>query len=407
MKKTGWVIGSVVLAGAFFAFTVLSILNITNRQDGGALTAKDSLALCDYAIEAFCSGTYYTSRVLDQNVSYDTYDQWYDELSKAQQYYDAAAQCTKLLHEQVDDDTFQSMISAQNQQTFSFIETAYAAESNDIIQVFDSAQAGQRLRTLADFLNSDMQYANSALKTANGEITAEAWTNFGDVAASREVGARIVRSGCKVTVLIAAEMGIAPAIPFVIPKGIVSLGGAATAAQLTDDALYLFKGEAGYDNCTYTITSLQGNAVNYAKDGAKWLFLSDSNGNPAISAANATEDIRSLVLNDPFVGINLSKDGATMTSGNLDDAIAYAQALKDSEGLLDEIRALQNQLAASNTNTGTTTPSTPVSPDGTVSFDVSDLAGTWQMAWNVTPTAFGQPLNPNSKGPIRRLVVID
>ena len=340
MKKTGWMIGIIVFAVIFVVFAVLTILNINDKQNERTdLSQKDMIQTTTSAIQAFCAGVYYTNSVLDANVQYDTYDAWQADLDKALVYYETAGDYTRMLAET---DTLMGI--SQHSSVFSFVRTAYAAESSEMIQIFDSAQAGHRLKALADFLNADMAYAQSALKMANGDITADAWDNYGDVAASRETAARALRSGCKVTVLAAVQAGTGvPAIPFMIPSGVVSLGGAATAVQLTDDAAFIFMGEAGYDNCTYTLPALTSGTMGAVKNSAEWLFMSSSG---EISAHDSASDIRTIVKTDPFVGIDIQGNTATMTCGDLNDAIAYAQALKDGESLLDEILALQNLLAA-------------------------------------------------------------
>lgn len=351
MKKTGLIIGTIIFAVLFFVFAVLIVLNANNTgvaQDSGAdETAKSTQG----AIDAFTAGIYYTQMVIDPNVEYDSYEAWESDLEQARSCFETAQVYVDEMASQVEDST---LVSIGEARPFTLVRTAYAAEASDIIQVYESAEKGQRIKALADFLGSDMQYALSALEQADNQIAGH-WNHVGDVWAAREGAARIVRSGCKVTVLTAVSIGVGvPSVPFVIPSGIVSLGGAGTAVQLTDDAAFIFKGADDFENCTYTYTNIKKTALETAKTGAQWLFMNNQGG--TLKTFNAIKDIRGIMADKEFIGIDIQGDVATMTSGDLNDAVAYAQALRDGETLLDEIRSLQNKLAL--LNTGGTVSST-------------------------------------------------
>lgn len=378
MKKTGWIIGTIIFTALFFVFAVLTIFNTNNNTGVAQRSGVDETALSTQgAIDAFTAGVYYTQMVIDPNIEYDSYEAWESDLEQARSCFETAQKYVDEMTAQVEDSTCVGMGAAQ---PFSLVTTAYAAEAGDIIQVYDTAEKGQRIKALADFLGSDMRYALSALEQADNEIAGK-WNHVGDVWAAREGAARIVRSGCKVTVLTAVGIGVGvPSVPFVIPSGIVSLGGVGTAVQLTDDAAFIFKGADNFDNCTYTYTNIKETALGTAKKGVQWLFMDNQGG--TLKTFDAMKDIRSIMTDKAFVGLNIQGDTAKMTSGDLNDAVAYAQALRDGETLLEEIYALQNKLAQIDTGQVSETAATDVPPfentqKPAAAQDFSALEGTW------------------------------
>lgn len=364
MKKTGWIIGTIIFAALLFVFVILTILNSSNTDVAQDSSTDETAKSTQSAIDAFTAGVYYTQMVIDPNVEYDSYEAWKSDLKQARIYFETAQVYVDEMTATIEDS---GLVGIQSAQPFSLFRTAYAAESHEIIQVYKTAEKGQRIKALADFLSSDMQYALSALEQADNEI-AEHWNHVGDVWAAREGAARIVRSGCKVTVLTAVGIGVGiPSVPFAIPSAIVSLGGAGTAVQLTDDTAFILKGADDFDNCTYTYTNMKETTFGAVKNSVQWLFIDNRSG--TLKTFDAIKDIRGIMTDKEFVGLNIQGDVATMTSGDLNDAVAYAQALRDGETLLDEIRSLQNKLAL--LNTGGTVSSTDET--NIVSASESDL----------------------------------
>ncbi len=374
MKKTVWITGTIIFTFMFVLFAVLTISSVSDKSTASVQSKgeiKTALMLQD-AIDSFITGVYYTNNVLDANIPYDSYEAWKSDLEQAKS-------CFKKAQININDiwliEEKGAFVGAL--QKFLLFRTAYAAKADDIIQVYDTAEKGQRIKALADFLGSDMRQALSALESADAQV-ADHWNNAGDIWAAREGAARIIRSGCKVTVLTAVGIGVGvPAVPFVIPSGIISIGGAATAVQLADDAAFIFKGADGFDNCTYTFTKTAGSAINTAKKSAKWLFI-DNNGG-TLKPFDTIKDIRDIMTDKEFIGLNIQGGTANMTSGDLNDAVSYAKALRDGETLLDEILALQNQLAQIDTGTVSIPETIDDSLSGTTaaSQDFSSLQGTW------------------------------
>jgi|GEM_PF-3056156 len=344
MKKIGWIIGTIIFTALFFVFAALTVLNGNNTGIAQGSRADETVKSTQEAIDAFIAGIYYTQMVIDPNVEYDSYENWKNDLEQARSCFETAQVYVAEMSSQVEDST---LVGLSDARSFTLIRTAYAAETSDIIQVYESAEKGRRIKALADFLETDMQSALSALEQADNEIAGH-WNHVGDVWAAREGAARIVRSGCKVTVLTAVGIGVGvPSAPFVIPSGILSLGGAGTAIQLTDDVAFIFKGSDDFENCTYTYTNMKKTALETAKTGAQWLFMNNQGG--TLKTFDTIQDIRGIMADEEFVGIEIQGDVATMTRGDLNDAVTYAQALRDGETLLDEIRSLQNKLAQINT----------------------------------------------------------
>jgi hypothetical protein len=94
-------------------------------------------------------------------------------------------------------------ITQENKINISFLETAYAYyDKDEITRMFDAAPAGRKIRTLAKKLNVSAKKAYSILKMSQAELEAEAWNQAGDTFENLENGAKAVKNGCKVGLMV-------------------------------------------------------------------------------------------------------------------------------------------------------------------------------------------------------------
>jgi hypothetical protein len=421
MKKTGWIVGIVILSLLSVVLIVMTMIYAADSDDtvanaGGdtVLKGSDATVLARKASELYCFAVYYTDKALSTDPQSVSYEEWGGYLNNAKAYWDALEEVTDLLDVSVTDESFEDMFSKQAADEFALINTAHALEAKEILQVFDAAPAGKRLRTLAKHLNSDMKYARAALKMANGQITAEAWNNFGDTAQKLESAARGLRSAGKVAATAAGLMATG-GVSGVLESGVLTVSGADTLMQIADDGAFIALGEK-YDSNEFVA------ALNKTQDtwshvsGPVDVMFGDMNDpmDATMFMLTTADNIRSLLQEGKFLGYDLKAalkgNGAVKTEIDAAEMVQYLQASANGQELPEEVMpvvtALVNQLgmeyeaiAAVMTGTDaspvadTITDTDTDSLTGTLTSqqeDLPQLSGTfiYEYTINTTPTSY-------------------
>lgn len=432
MKNTNWIIGIVILSILCVVLILLTIPNIaeTNHQridtDGKQmLGGSDATILARKASELYCHAIYYTDKALRADPQNITYEEWSGDMDRAEEYWAGLETVSNLLDKSVTDQTFEAMFTEQQSRDFALIQTAYALDAKKVLQVFDSAPAGKRLRTLAKHLKSDLKYARAALKMANGQITAEEWNNFGDTSQKLESAARGLRSAGKVAATAAGLMATGGASG-VFEVGALTVSGADTLMQIADDGAFIALGDK-YDSNEF-VAALNKTQDTWGKVAGPVDVLFGNMNDPmdaTMFMLTTADNVRSVLKEGKFLGYDLNAafkgDGATKTTA---DAAELAQAmLADANGgdvppelrpILDAMKQQGNYDAIFTALTGaapvsavpTSEPTADATPEpmndndmeiGTNSTeppdetaDFSRFVGTWtRIGWSEGTSGFG------------------
>ncbi len=353
------------------------------------------------ASELFCAGVYYTNKALSADPRTMSNIEWQECYKNANEYWDALDEILVMLQENVDENTFERMFNEQNSQANSlFVTTAYAADSEGIINTFDSAKAGQRLKAVAEYLGRDMskakealKYAASALKMANGEITASEWNNFAQTARNLETAARITKTATQTAAIIAGG----PATGALEGASLV-VGGASLIWQATDDGCFVAMGDS-YDSSEF-VANLQkvSNFVAPIAFTSGMLTMDFSSAKGAVLASyDFAENIRGLFQDGKIVGIELKGPTGMITSLTKEELLEYQAAKENGQNLPYDIEALLNMLnlqtiptmTPQSTPTPVMTPVLDPTPEPSAAetqqpaVDNRSIVGTWKVEYLV------------------------
>lgn len=358
MKNISWIIGISILSVICVVLILLMIPNIAeaNHQsidtdEERVLTGSDATILARKASELYCYAIYYTDKVLGADPQTIGYEEWSGHVDRAEEYWAALETVSNLLDKSVTDQTFKAMFDRQQSRDFALIQTAHALDAKAILQVFDSAPAGKRLRTLAKHLKSDLKYARAALKMANGQITGDEWNNFGDTSQKLESAARGLRSAGKVAATAAGLMATGGATG-VFEVGALTVSGADTLIQIADDGAFIVLGDK-YDNNEF-VAALNKTQDTWGKAAGPVDVLFGNMNNPmdATMFMLATADnIRSVLKDGKLLGYDLSAafkgGGATKMTADLSELAQAMLSDADGSDIPPELRptldAMKNQ----------------------------------------------------------------
>lgn len=398
MKKTLGIFGIIALAAVNLMLILLIIFAVStgadsSENDDGTLSAGEIMALTRRSSELYCAGIYYTDKALSASPEQISYDQWTSYIEKAGEYWDALDEATATLKAQIDDDTFKEMADVQKGQSASLFLTASALESSEIIRVFDSAQAGHRLKTLAEYLGKDMNYARQALKMANGQITSESWNDYADTYHNLEASARVVK-----TVVTGAAIAAAAPATSAIGAAAAVVSGACWVMQVTDDGCFVMMGNE-YDSSEFVANLKTVTDSAAPVSGALGFFsMNFSKSKDAVLAAYSyAENLRALFQEGKILGLQLDGVKPTVTTMTQEELEQYKQAQRDGktlpgevESLLKTLQNIKNDMDKMAGNTGTETPSPSPkpspeqsavpekdSPDGSDEQLLDGIVGTW------------------------------
>jgi|GEM_PF-6501583 len=366
MKKAGWIIG-IILASVV---SLLLLLAVAGRGGAppkdGQLSAVEAMALSRRGAELYCAGVYYTDKALSADPEAVSYDTWRGYVDKADEYWKALDEVTRRL-QRVDGDTFEKMARGSGARAFHpFFTDAYAYDSKEILRVFDSAQAGKRLKAVAEYLGKDMKYAQKALQVANGQITAEEWNNFADTAQKLEAGARVLKTGAAGAAIVASApasgaWGTATAV----------VGGANWLMQAADDGCFILMGDK-YDSSEFVAQLNNASDTIAPVAGAMGLISMDfSNAKDAVlSTYEYAENLRALFQEGKVLGIQLGRKNGRATVMTQAEFKEYRDAREKGyeiepriRSLLDLLERIENEPTPGPAATPKPTPEQATAPD--------------------------------------------
>jgi uncharacterized protein (UPF0297 family) len=309
------------------------------------------MALTRRSNELFCAAIYYTDKALSIDPKTTSYDEWKGYMNTANEYWSALEDVSEKMEKEIKNDTFEDMYRKYQTKAFNpFNNVAYAIDSNEIIQVFYSAPAGKRLRTLAKHYNKDLNWARSALKMANGQITAAEWNNYANTAETLEKASRTARLTAKVVAQVAVTATAATATggTSLLASGYALVEGASTIIQVLDYcAFILMCGDAYYSSGFVANLNAVSDLTAPITGTVGLLTLDFSNTKDAImSSLKFAEQINSLFVENKVIGIQLNglNKKATITKMTKEDLAGYIQAKRSGDELTSEVKDLLDTL---------------------------------------------------------------
>ena len=426
MKKAGWITGITLLSAVCVLLILMIVTVASDNSSGGGdgtLSAEEAMAVTRRSNELFCAAVYYTDLALSTDPETTSFETWQDYMNQADEYWTALEDISGVMQEQITDETFASMYSGQ-----SHGNTALAVDSSEILQVFDSAKAGSRLRTLAEHYGKDIDWARAALQMANGQITADAWNNYAETAETLETAARTAQ----LTATVVAEVGVtataaaATGGTSLLAGSYAVVEGASTIIQVLDNGAFILMGGDAYDSSGFVANvNAAGDVLAPVTATAGLLSLDFSNANDAVmSTLQLAEQLNSYFVENKVIGISLNglRDNGNVTALTKEELAGYIQARRNGEEMPEAIGALldvlENRLGnqadvvfndiagtpadvspaaptASPSPPAAPTPEPAVEPTAAVSGDLAQFAGNWTMFYTAV---WGEPGDPIPDG---------
>lgn len=349
-KRIGWfiavIIGLVITIIMLGLFIIALSENAANKKIDETMNIDKLSAYCYRASELYCASIFYTEKAFTMDPQDNSYDNWVDNQEKAKEYWDALDEVLDIIIDYVESDEFDSDyedMALDNKfidRLFSqiFIE-AQALDSTEIIKTFDSAKAGQKIKAVASLLGSDMKYAYSAFKVANGEITAQNWNDFGDTALRYEQAAQVmVTAGKGAAVYVGAATGGAATV---LGKTVLAINGASAIWQAGDNVAFIAIGD-NYKSNEFVI-----NLNNVSDAVAPIAFVGDmltmdftSGVDKIMSTVTVVDTIRGLFQDNKIAGIQLTGIGGSITTLTKQELLDYQLARENGQNLPKEIEDL-------------------------------------------------------------------
>lgn len=356
MKKLKWLVANGVIIVLCMLMAMTVVTKYSDRfKSLDQLSGEDAMAYSWKASQYFCAGIYYTDKVLTTNPELTTYKKWQKTVDQAEESWEALDDVLTILEEQVDEDTFETMFKKHETHSGVFSSfTSYAFDSEEIINRFDSAEAGQRLKAVAEFLRKDMKYAQQALKMANGEITAESWNNYADTVHKFEAAARLTK-----TVAQSAALYLGSPATSVLEGTAFVVSGASLIWQGTDDFCFIYMG-SDYDQSEF-VANLQSVTdfvapIAFTSGLLTMDFTKDKEA--VLSIFGAANELRNIIQDGKIAGIQLKGERGNVISLTPEELLDYQIAKENGQKLSDEIVALLEMLEPEPEPEPTTEPTT-------------------------------------------------
>ena len=325
---------------AFFA-TGCATSNNTNLPDES--TENLSRNMQEQTIQTtylFSRNMYDAVNVLENAKSFGTYEAWNNEVSRVLKTFDDVDKSILNL-----EDSINNVLNEQELSAGIFIKEAKAYDSKEVLSVFDSAPAGRRLRTLAQYYKTDVKRARSILKIAQGQVTAEAWDESGDVFQETENRAREIKDLSK-TLVYAGGVYLTGGTVNLVEAGGLLVSGVDLALEIGEDrAIIAYGGNSKIAKIIQKdrqaiapLATIIGftNIGNIAQSPDKW--------DKWDSVFFTADQIRGVVQDKSFAGIDLteySKENGKVKISPLDKTEVKQwlsnQGVSDKPELVDEI----------------------------------------------------------------------
>jgi len=399
MKKsrTGWFIAVIIalvittiILGLFV--TVLSE-NAANKKLDDTMNIDKLSAYCYRASELYCASIFYTKKAFTMDPQDYSYDDWVDNQEKAKEYWDALDEVLDKIMDYVESDDFEKDyedMAIDNKFIDRFLSQvfieAYALDSAEIIKTFDSAKAGQKIKAVAGLLGSDMKYAYSAFKVANGEITAQNWNDFGDTALRYEQAAQVmVTAGKGAAVYVGAVTGGATTV---LGKTVLAINGASAIWQAGDNVAFIAIGDNYKSNEFVINLNNVSDAVAPIAFAGDMLTMDFSSGiDKIMSTATVVDTIRGLFQDNKIAGIQLTESGGSITTLTKQELLDYQLARENGQSLPKEIEDLlatlydEPDVPKELADFKVTASKKVLKPEERVTFKVEDVEDGYSYVW--------------------------
>ncbi len=254
-KKKLFIIVGAVLALSLVLYFLVGRDGEAKREveltSGGAnWTPEQNIALQQGLVNAvgkYMEAVSYTNAVFFTDIEETEYEEWKAKLEKAISSWEELEQMQADMDVVFDDlgipessQTSQAPVFEEKHSFFA--EPAWAAseipELGAVTAVFDSAEKGQKIRTIMEVFDWDKDKAFYHLKREQGLLQAEAWDKAGDTYKRWETAARAVKNTSKVTVYVGANIitaGGASATVGAFQATTMVVGGVSLALEVGED----------------------------------------------------------------------------------------------------------------------------------------------------------------------------
>ena len=204
---------------------------------------KSIIDLCDKYLEAATV----TNEVFFTDMASKSYSQWQSDLDKAITAWQDLEKMNEDMGSLLDSLNVPKEVS-QSKKRFLLSSMVLAAESEipdlgAVTAIFDSAEHGQKLRTVAEVFGWDARTALYHLKREQNLLTAQAWDKAGDTYQRWETAARAIKDTSKVTVFVGANIITAGGASTAVTLGqgaMLAVGGASLALEVGEDVYISF-----------------------------------------------------------------------------------------------------------------------------------------------------------------------
>ena len=353
--RTGWIIGVVVTSALclFMSIIFLTAVSEISNNSGPTMSVDEMGAHSYRASELYCAGIYYTDKALTTDPKQTDYHKWKSYVDKADEYWEALEYELDLIVAYADTEGFQEAFD-DNKAKLSTIDklsnylmpVAYAIDTQEIMQTYNGAKAGEQLQAVADYLGRDIEYAKSALKVAKGEIDAQKWNDHADTMFALESAARVTKTAAQGALLVIGAPAAGTAA-LSVQGATFAISGASMIWQVIDDGCFIAMGD-NYDNNEF-VANLNGindaaATINFASGMLSMNFSAMDDA--VLASYDFAETMRGLLQDGKVAGIQLSDNGGNVVSLTKDELFDYRQAKENGQKLPDDIQALLDLLDA-------------------------------------------------------------
>ncbi len=301
MKKI--ILGILAIIVIFLGLIVGFAVGIyKNKPEAAQSPPVDEMNYTSYNVsKKFAEASLKMEETLNADPEKITYSQWSQKMEEA---INSWNELENMLDEL--DTSAQKVIAKEKKLSFFEIKKVRAADSQEILAVFDAAPAGRRLRTLAKHLKIDAKRAQAMLKVAQGEVTADAWNKAGDTFEKLENTARVIKDASKVSLYVggaALSGGATSTAGMILSETGAVIGGADLVLEIGEDASAI---ALGYNS---QAAAFFGGMRKVSEPAASVIGLFDiANASGAYDRFNAVmfglDQINSAVQENKYLGIS-------------------------------------------------------------------------------------------------------
>jgi len=230
------VISIVILAGIIIVVSVFFVFFKKDNVSAEQLVFQNVNSIS----REYIALRYRTDMILVDAEKYPDYQTWNKEI-------EILINDWKKLDEAALDLEKSANVMSEEKVSFNLINKVLAYEKQELSDIFDRAPAGKKIATLAKYLGVDAKLAYKILKQDQDQVTADIWNEEGDIYRTLEVGATVVKDGCKIAGFVggvAVTGGTAAvAAGSSLSQAAIVVGGADLILEVADDGASIALGD--------------------------------------------------------------------------------------------------------------------------------------------------------------------